>query len=267
MSRDGSPGLPMQSLRRLGILSLWLGGIVLLVVGLKTYDPVLLSLRGPGNLALGLGSLAVVTVLLWRGGWRGRPWTARLLLLLWMLPSLAMLYAIFAFQICRHTVLQTEPALAVKLGQHFIVGYTSFPEVARLADKGLIGGIYVTKHNVAGRSVDAVRSEISTLQARRQAAHLPPLIVTADQEGGIVSHLSPLLPSLPPLSALAALSPTSAPAPPRSSAVARSWKHLTPAPISCSSPTTARSSTASSPAPPPRMRKAGWMRRCWRGAR
>src|SRR5579883_1495029 len=202
-----APGLPMRSLRRLGILSLWLGGIVLLVVGLKTYDPVLLSLRGPGNLALGLGSLAVVTVLLWRGGWRGRPWTTRLLVLLWMLPSLAMLYATFAFQICRHTVLQTEPAHARKLGQHFIVGYTSFPEVARLADKGLIGGIYVTKHNVVGRSLDAVRSDIAALQARRQLAHLPPLIVTADQEGGIVSHLSPLLPSLPPLSALAALSP------------------------------------------------------------
>src|SRR5579862_2147723 len=119
MSRDGSPGLPMQSLRRLGILSLWLCGIVLLVVGLKKNDPVLLSLRGPGNLVLCLGSLAVTTVLLWRSGWRGRPWTARLLILLWMLPSLAMVYATFAFQICRHTVLQTEPARAAKLGQHF----------------------------------------------------------------------------------------------------------------------------------------------------
>src|SRR5581483_12458254 len=109
-------------------------------------------------------------VLLWRGGWRARPWTARLLVLLWMLPSLAMLYATFGFQICRHTVLQTEPALAVKLGQHFIVGYTSFPEVARLADKGLNGGIYVTKHNVAGRSVNPFRSEISTPQERRRAA-------------------------------------------------------------------------------------------------
>jgi len=118
-----------------------------------------------------------------------------------------MLYASVAFQLCRHNVLQTEPARGERLGQHFIVGYTSFPEVARLADKGLIGGIYVTKHNVAGRSLEAVRSEISALQARREAAHLPPLVVAADQEGGIVSHLSPLLPALPPLSALATLSP------------------------------------------------------------
>jgi beta-N-acetylhexosaminidase len=197
----------MQILKRLGILSLWLAGILLLVIGLKKNDPILLSLRGPGNLALCLGSLAVTTVLLWRGGWRGRAWTAKLLVLLWILPSFAMLYATVAFQICKHRVLQTDSVRAGKLGQHFIVGYTSFSEVARLAEKGLIGGIYVTKHNVAGRKPEAVHSEIAALQARRRAVHLPPLIITADQEGGIVSHLSPLLPALPPLSALAGLSP------------------------------------------------------------
>ena len=197
----------MQILKRLGLLCLWVSGILLLVLGLKKNDPVLLALRGPGNLAICLVSLAVAALLLWRRGWRGVAWTARLLVLLWMLPSFAMLYATVAFQLCRHNVLQTEPARGERLGQHFIVGYTSFPEVARLADKGLIGGIYVTKHNVAGRSLEAVRSEISALQARREAAHLPPLVVAADQEGGIVSHLSPLLPALPPLSALATLSP------------------------------------------------------------
>jgi beta-N-acetylhexosaminidase len=38
------------------------------------------------------------------------------------------------------------------LGQHFIVGYSSFPEVAVVAEKGLIAGIYITKHNVGGSS-------------------------------------------------------------------------------------------------------------------
>src|SRR5262249_11830641 len=36
---------------------------------------------------------------------------------------------------------------------------------------------------------------------------LPPLIVAADQEGGVVSHLSPPLTWLPPLARLAELSP------------------------------------------------------------
>ena len=196
----------MRIFSSLGILSLWLAGMLLVLVGMKTNDSVLLALRGPGNLAMCLASLGVTAMLLWRGHWRGA-WTRRLLVLLWILPSLAMLYATFAFQICKLRALRTEPERAERLGQHFIVGYTSFSEVARLADKGLIGGIYVTRHNVAGRKLEAVTAEIAALQARRQAAHLPPLIVAADQEGGIVAHLSPPLPALPPLSALAGLSP------------------------------------------------------------
>ena len=45
------------------------------------------------------------------------------------------------------------------------------------------------------------------LQEKRRAAGLPPLIVAADQEGGIVSHLAPPLTKLPALSTLANLAP------------------------------------------------------------
>jgi beta-N-acetylhexosaminidase len=87
------------------------------------------------------------------------------------------------------------------------VGYSSFDEIALLAEKGLIAGIYVARHNVEGRTAEALRSEISALQDRRRAAGLPPLIVAADQEGGIVSHLSPPLTALPALASLADLPP------------------------------------------------------------
>ena len=50
-----------------------------------------------------------------------------------------------------------------------------------------------------------MRSEIAALQDKRRTAGLPPLIVAADQEGGIVSHLSPPLTTLPALSTLADL--------------------------------------------------------------
>ena len=65
--------------------------------------------------------------------------------------------------------------------------------------------MFVTRRNVAGRSVEAVRAEIDRLQAGRRAAGLPPLIVATDQEGGLVSRLSPPLPFHPSLAALANL--------------------------------------------------------------
>ena len=71
--------------------------------------------------------------------------------------------------------------------------------------KGLIAGVYITRHNVAGSTAEKLKDEISALQARRRAAGLPPLIVAADQEGGIVSHLAPPLTRLPALSTLAGL--------------------------------------------------------------
>src|SRR5262249_12930128 len=53
----------------------------------------------------------------------------------------------------------------------------------------------------------AVKAELAALQERRRAAGLPPLIVAADQEGGIVAHLAPPLTALPALSTLADLPP------------------------------------------------------------
>jgi beta-N-acetylhexosaminidase len=93
------------------------------------------------------------------------------------------------------------------LGQHFVVGYSSLDEVVPLAEKGLIAGVYIARHNIAGRTAEALKSEIAGLQERRRIAGLPPLIVAADQEGGIVSHLSPPLTALPALSTFADLPP------------------------------------------------------------
>jgi beta-N-acetylhexosaminidase len=131
----------------------------------------------------------------------------KLLILLWCLPALSLLYSQGGFWLSRRNVLMTEANTAHVLGQHFIVGYSSFDEIATLAEKGLIAGIYTTRHNVAGRTVEAIRSEISELQARRHAASLPPLIIAADQEGGIVSHLAPPLSAQPALATLADLPP------------------------------------------------------------
>lgn len=186
---------------------LWIVGLVFVLVGINSNDPYLVPMRGMGNLLLVIASGAVVLMLLRLGGWRGRSWAGRLLVILWCMPPLVLLAAHGVFEFRKQRVLRTEAALARSLGQHFIVGYRSLDEVAPLAEKGLIGGIYVTGRNVAGRTAEALKAEIAALQARRRAAGLPPLIVATDQEGGIVSHLAPPLTRLPALASLVDLAP------------------------------------------------------------
>lgn len=196
----------MSIIKRFGGLLIWLAGLVLVFAAANKNDPYLIALRGPGNIALAAGSIVAVIFLVRRGSWR-RGVTGRLLVLLWCLPSLAMLSAHASFEWRKHAVLQTEAAPAHMLGRHFIVGYSSFSEVGVLSEKGLIAGVYITKHNVTGSTGDTLKAEIADLQDRRRAAGLPPLIVAADQEGGIVSHLAPPLTKLPSLSTLANLAP------------------------------------------------------------
>ena len=106
------------------------------------------------------------------------------------------------YRLQRDAVLAASPAMQA-IGQHFIVGYSDFDEIRQLTASGLIGGIYLARRNLRGRSFNQVAGEIAELQAIRRRAELPPLIVAADQEGGAVSHLSPMLDALPPLSTLA----------------------------------------------------------------
>jgi len=196
----------MQILKRIGIILVWLAGPVAIFAAANRNDPYLISLRGPGNIVLATASIIAVVVLIRRGYWR-RGVAGRALILLWCLPSLSMLGAHASFEWCKRSVLQTDAVQARSFGRHFIVGYSSFPEVAVLAEKGLISGVYITRHNVAGSSPARLREEIAALQAKRRTAGLPALIVAADQEGGIVSHLAPPLTRLPALSTLASLAP------------------------------------------------------------
>lgn len=195
----------MQFLRRIGFILLWLAAPVLAFAAANKNDPYLLVLRGAGNVALVAASIMIVFVLVRRGHWRRI--AGKLLVLLWCLPPLLMAAAHLRFELRKHDVLGASATEARQLGPHFMVGYSSFPEVARLAEQGLIGGIYVTRHNIRGRTVEALRAEIAALQDQRRAASLPPLVVAADQEGGIVGHLAPPLTKVPALATLTGLAP------------------------------------------------------------
>lgn len=104
----------------------------------------------------------------------------------------------------RAEILGSDPARLERLGQRIVVGFRSFDEVKPLVEKRAIAGIFITDHNVRGRKLDDVAKDIRSLQDIRKAQGLPRLIVTADQEGGYVSRLSPPLKKQPALSALVA---------------------------------------------------------------
>jgi beta-N-acetylhexosaminidase len=106
------------------------------------------------------------------------------------------------FLVRREAVRSLTDEKASELGRHFIVGYDHVEEVLPLAEKGLIGGVFVGRRNVS-----TLRRDIAQLQAARRASGLPPLLVAADQEGGLVAHLSPPLPKQEPLSDLVGLPP------------------------------------------------------------
>lgn len=183
-----------HAVRTLLSMSRWILPLLLLYVALHPKNPYLIIMR-----SVETQLLVMVSGLVW---WRARARCGRregglLCAVLLVVVILAIgNEAIFRRQ--RAEVLAAGASVRT-LGQHFIVGYTRFDEVAMLAERGLIGGIYLGRANVRGRTLPAIRAEIDALQGLRRRAGLPPLIVAADQEGGSVAHMTPPLSELPSL--------------------------------------------------------------------
>ncbi|MFA5955485.1 glycoside hydrolase family 3 N-terminal domain-containing protein [Hyphomicrobium sp.] len=104
----------------------------------------------------------------------------------------------------RDEILASDPARLQRLGSRIIVGFDSFSQVKPLVEKKAITGIFITDHNVQGRKAQDVAKDIEDLQTIRREQGLPRLIVSADQEGGYVSRLSPPLKWQPTLGMLIA---------------------------------------------------------------
>lgn len=76
------------------------------------------------------------------------------------------------------------------VGQHFVVDFSSpevTPDVERLIREGRIGGVILFAKNVS--SVAQVRALTADLQRLAAETGLPPLLITVDQEGGLVNRL------------------------------------------------------------------------------
>ncbi len=199
-SRAGGQWLPAWALRLLRSLPLTFLHGALLAAAWHLKHPLLYRLRPietPLLVGLAFGLALWAARRWWRSGQAGAALHLGSALLVLGLAGGQEAW----FQWQKHQVLAGSPALR-RLGSHFVVGFRDFAEVRPLAERGLIGGIYLSRANIRQRSAADIRREIDALQALRAGAGLPPLFVAADQEGGSVSHLSPLVAPQPPLASL-----------------------------------------------------------------
>jgi beta-N-acetylhexosaminidase len=182
------------------------------------------------TLSCGLSGLAAILVLLW--GWQLadphlsplRPWHvpglfAACALLAWgavrrggQIGMAALCAALLGAgaggaqlleaRAAQRRMLDADETQVRQLGAHFIVGYRDLDQLRPLVARGLVGGVFITRRNVAGKSARQIQAEIAGLQALRRENGLPPLLIASDQEGGPVSRLSPPLDYEPALAAL-----------------------------------------------------------------
>ncbi|GHU14079.1 beta-hexosaminidase [Betaproteobacteria bacterium] len=192
--------------KKIQALLIW--GALLVAGGVACYlkHPLLYGWRRAETPVL-LGLAVVAGWLTWRA-LRARPtWTGRIEPGLRLMACLMVGGLVVAqegrFRWQQYQVEQAGAAMKI-IGRHFVVGFRDFAEVAPLAERGLIGGIYLTRRNLAGQDAASLRQHIDALQDLRRRAGLAPLFVMADQEGGEVAHLSPLIERLPALSTLVA---------------------------------------------------------------
>ncbi|MDB5601802.1 MAG: beta-glucosidase-like glycosyl hydrolase [Xanthobacteraceae bacterium] len=108
------------------------------------------------------------------------------------------------FQFIRRAVLRTNIAEIEPLGRHIVVGYRRQAELRQLIERRGIAGVFVAPLNVHRRTGADTARDIAGWQATRRDQGLAPLWISADQEGGVISRLSPPLTRQLPLSHLVA---------------------------------------------------------------
>lgn len=102
----------------------------------------------------------------------------------------------------REQLLTNPPAAARAINARLIVGFDRDEQAEALARHG-IAGLFIARKNIKGLSCAEVQAKLAHLQEVRRSTGQSPLILAADQEGGVVSRLSPPLSARPALSTLA----------------------------------------------------------------
>ena len=174
-----------------------IGALAALSLGWQARDPILSQFRPwptVGSLLLGLAVLVAV--------WRSLKWRSSSNLhghALLGIATIAVVSVMTAISVegrylaDREKVLAAEPWRLASVGRHLVVGYIDFANVRMLVERKAIAGIYLSGQNVAGKSKTEVAAEIAALQAIRRSQGMPPLWISTDQEGGLISRLTPPL--------------------------------------------------------------------------
>ncbi len=79
------------------------------------------------------------------------------------------------------------------------------PTLAQMLERNALGGVLVAGENA--RTSASLRALVDGVRVRTPAGD-PPVLIAADQEGGTVSHLSPVLPRMPSVHELGAIDDT-----------------------------------------------------------
>lgn len=184
----------------IGKVLLVLGTIAIAILGFYIRSPFIASIRDVvlwGGLGVGLILCAIA--LLWNLRLTAKM-SDRFSLAIATLALTIFLGYELQFQWQKYQVLNTDSALLRNLGQHFVIGYRNLDEIETLVQKGAVGGVFITKRNIENKTTNEIKQELAKLQKLRQENNLNPLWIATDQEGGIVSRLSPPLTLLPPIS-------------------------------------------------------------------
>lgn len=161
-------------------------------------DPNLLSIRAYETTLL-VALVAGATLLAWK--LPGRCWRIALCMINLGLMGYVLVDALYFAQL-REQLLTNPPATVRAMNARLIVGFDRDDQAEALARHG-IAGLFIARKNIQGLSFAQVQSKLAHLQELRRATGQKPLILAADQEGGVVSRLSPPLSARPALSTLA----------------------------------------------------------------
>ncbi|AOP36326.1 hypothetical protein A0128_20110 [Leptospira tipperaryensis] len=98
----------------------------------------------------------------------------------------------FSFQQRKKAVLTTDPKLLRKYAEHIVVGYTNETDLENFL-KIPFAGFFLTSHNLLGINLEEFKKRIENIQKNRSELGYSIALISSDQEGGVVSRLSPPL--------------------------------------------------------------------------
>ena len=185
----------------------WATALLIFYGSLKLDDPLMCNYRTNSTLVIPILSLPLL-IRSYRGikgcpkGHIAERCEKTLFILVLLSALLTLSHKVVVFQYKKGVVLTTPDDLLNRLGRHVIIGYRTPEEILKLVRKRAIGGVYITARNIDNKTAEEVRREILSFQSLVSKNGDPPLFIAADQEGGKVSRLSPLLPSMPALSSV-----------------------------------------------------------------